>query len=340
MERLEGLVECAHHVALDREEDRRDVALARPGRRLADHQKARRVVGAVLDALVDDAQPVELRRDGARDRGDLVVAPGELRRLRRRVRGLLRHVGQVQLEPAAALSQRLRVRVDRLDRAELARLRQQVVVDRNVDLGRDRERRLDEQVERVADHAFVGVLDRHHAELGLAGLDLREDRVGGRRGSQVRHLSELLDRGLVCVGRGRTEICDADAALQRDRRGDDLAEDLADRRGRERTGVRALEPLEDLELARRHERGRAAGGLQAADIGVQRGAAVQQREDLRIDRVDLFAQRCQRLLVLVRVAHRKPSRGARLGRARLYPSRRAARSPSPILRRWRQRARS
>ena len=87
---------------------------------------------------------------------------------------------QVFVQPAAALRERLRVRAHATDVAEHRHASHQVLVDAQLDLAADLERRAQEHVEGVVDRAFGRVLDRHHAEIGGAGFDLVEHFFDGR----------------------------------------------------------------------------------------------------------------------------------------------------------------
>ena len=71
------------------------------------------------------------------------------------------------------------------------------------ELGADRERRLDQQVERVRHHALGGVLDRHDAEVRAAALDVAEDVADGRRRHVLRRRAEVPARRQVRVRRLR-----------------------------------------------------------------------------------------------------------------------------------------
>ena len=98
-------------VLAHREHDRGEVVAARRRRIAADHEEARGVVAAILDART--RSPRARRRSaasGARDRRGARILGGALRGDRRARRLDALDVGQAAVEPAPALRERLRVR--------------------------------------------------------------------------------------------------------------------------------------------------------------------------------------------------------------------------------------
>jgi hypothetical protein len=91
----------------------------------------------------------------------------------------------------AALAERLDVAFDRLDLAELGPAHaHQLMADRQKPLADDVQIRSRQQVMDVGDAAGDRVLDRDHAEIGLAGGDRRQRVLEGRAGQRL------------CVGKG------------------------------------------------------------------------------------------------------------------------------------------
>ena len=148
----------------------------------------------------------------------------------------------------------------------------------------------DERVECLGDDAFRGVLDRHDAEFGLAAFD-RGKHVADRGGRhQLGGFPEMPARGEMAVGSLGTEKRDAQAMLERTRRGDDLAEHRFDGGARERTRVLAHQAGHDVALARRRVDRQIAALFHRTHCASQAGALVEQRQHGPIDPVDLGAQ--------------------------------------------------
>ena len=81
-------------------------------------------------------------------------------------------------------------------------------MDAHEDLGTDRDGRVEERVERIADRALGGVFDRHDAQVDVAADDLLEH-VGDRGEAVVLDArAELATGREVCVGTGSAEVTD------------------------------------------------------------------------------------------------------------------------------------
>ena len=144
----------------------RPVAVAR------EREEAREVVGACLDRLGEDLEPVALGGAAARDRGDGAVARrGDVGR---RARGV---VSDLRLDPRGAqevldLRERLRVRARDLDVLDLRPGdRQKTVAYAHDGLGHDAHVAVvAKQVVYVRDRPRVRVLDRHDGRVDVSAL--------------------------------------------------------------------------------------------------------------------------------------------------------------------------
>ena len=226
--------------------------------------------------------------------------------------------GEVRRQPAAALRQGLRVRVNALDLGfQRAGSRHQALIDVDVDLGADHQAAVHERVERVADDPFCRVLNGHDAELDRAALDLFEDSGDRAAGQGRRRRAEVALDGLMRERAFRSQKGDAQALLERQAGADDLLEDRTDGFGRERAGVTLLQPIDDGALAVRRVEGAVGTLLGLRDLLDELCPAIQERQHLVVQPVDLDTQESERIrgrsvrihgsATLLQVAH-----GARL----------------------------
>jgi hypothetical protein len=102
--------------------------------------------------------------------------------------------------------------------------------------------------------------------------------------------AEELQRGLLAEGAGRAEVGHALRRLQRAAGRHDLAPDVGDVVALQRARVGVLQAVDHLRLALGAEHRRALGALDLADLVGQRGAAIQQRQQFAVDRVDAGAE--------------------------------------------------
>ncbi len=117
------------------------------------------------------------------------------------------------------------------------------------DLGANLQIRIDQTVERMSDHAFGGVLDGHHAELGaVLGHLLKHFRNAHRR-TEIRRRAELFFGGEMAVGRLGAKEHDLERRFERTAAGDYFAIDGADRARCEWTAIEPGESLQNLLLA-------------------------------------------------------------------------------------------
>src|SRR6185312_11420873 len=88
-----------------------------------------------------------------------------------------RGTGKMPGEPLRALRERLRMRIDLRDALDRRFLRQQVLLDAQLDLTADRELRRIHEIERAADGAFGRVLDGNDRVIRLPCLARAKDLV-------------------------------------------------------------------------------------------------------------------------------------------------------------------
>ena len=167
--------------AARRHQQRRAVGAARRKQLAADDEEPGGVVGMVLDLLGEEIEPVDLRRGAARDRRRTPLVAGAACTLRVARDGDTLGLGQVLVQPAAALRERLGVRAHALDVAERAHPPHEVMLDSQLHLAADLERRAQEHVERVAHRALARILDRHHAEVRDPALHFAKHLVDRRQ---------------------------------------------------------------------------------------------------------------------------------------------------------------
>ena len=199
-------------------------------------------------------------------------------------------VREVLAEPVPALRDRLGLRIDAADPAPLAEA-DEAVADPKADLGLDLEAGLaDEHVEGVGDPAVGRVLQRDDPEVDVAAGDLLED--GGDRAERdvLDRLAEAGDRGEVAVAVLRPEAGDPELALEGAGAADQLAEDEAQGLVRERPAAGLEGAGVDLVLARGGPDVEPGRLLDPADLHGDRGAVVEEVDQLAVDPVDLDAK--------------------------------------------------
>lgn len=222
-------------------------------------------------------------RVGRRETRGLRVARHRLPLELRRVRG----------KPLLALRERLRMRADARDAVERAALREQVVMDRQRELAADQQLGLQQQIEGARHRAFGRILDGRDAECSRTCLDRAEHLVDRRTRQPFDRLAEILEHRLFAVRADRPEECDVDRLLERAARGHDLAPDGADVLARERPRAHVLQARDHLQLALRPKHRRVEMLLDLAYLERHRGALIEERDQLRVDRVDAVTQRFQ-----------------------------------------------
>src|SRR6185369_15825779 len=280
-----------------RRDEHRGLVIAARGKQLASYDdEARRVVRLILDLAKQDLEPVDFRRGLAGERrGALLVARAA------RGFGVARDgdeldARQVLREPRAALRERLRVRADAANGPQIVQLAHQMLMDPQLDLPADLERRGQEHVERVdVDRSLARVLDRRNAEVGRAGLDLVEYLVDRRHRQCVHRVAEVLEHGGLRERAFWPEIGDFERFLWREA----CRHQLAEQTHHLFVAQRSLIAVDDLaqhlrlalwtiELRRRGE------ALEHADLFRAARASGDQLLDVGVDLVDRAAQALQR----------------------------------------------
>ena len=148
-------------------------------------EEAGRIVGGVLDVVLDDPQAVQLCRKRRSDgRNVRLAAFGHMRRRAGGI-GIAQREDTAIAQVAARLAKRLGMAVGRLERAQgpvRAGQCHQRVVDAQEVLGHDVQPRAGQEVVDVGDPAGDGVVDRDHRQVGLALVDCGEDVLEGGAG--------------------------------------------------------------------------------------------------------------------------------------------------------------
>jgi hypothetical protein len=162
-------------------------------------------------------------------------------------------------------------------------------------LGADLElRQPDEHVEGIGDAAIGGIVQRDHPKVGMAAVDLLEDRRDTADLHELDGLAEAFDGRDVAKAILGAKIGDLEHLLQRARAAHDLAEDGPD-------GLRVERTLVGLEHVVQHflfscwgKDFRSVIVLEFADLGGDGGAFVDKLEDMQVQLVDLSAKVSQR----------------------------------------------
>ena len=170
--------------------------------------------------------------------------------------------------------------------------RGEVVLDLHQDLRADAEFAVHENVERVVDRAFRGILDRHHAVIRMPARHHIED-IGDADLRRVGHArAEFAARGLVGVRGLGAEVGDGQVFFERKGGGHNFAVNRPDSvlgQPAFQVGVLFCERAQQHLLALRRVDFRALGALHHADFVDEVGALVQHPDELVIEGVDLLA---------------------------------------------------
>ncbi len=249
-ERAEHVIQRTRLV-VDGDQQRGAVVARGREQRTADHQEARGVVRAILDAGGHGLEAVDLARR--------LAGNG------RRVVGMTRHtsrfgiaayrdaldVRQVDAQPGLALLQRLRMRIDALDVLQLAAQRMQALVHAQLDFAADGGVGGEEHVQGHLDHALPGVLHRHHAEIGMAGGDFLEHFLDAAQRQAVGGVAEVLAHGLLAERAFRPEEADLQRIFLGQAGRHDLAKQAHHLRIRQRAVVAVHHHAQHMRLALR-----------------------------------------------------------------------------------------
>ena len=293
-QRFEDLVERAGLVA-DEHQQRGAVVARGRERGAADHQEAGGVVGAVFDRAGHHFQAVGVGRVLAGDGRGVVGVARAAGGFSVTDDGVFLDLGQVLPQPGFALRQRQRVRIHALDVFDMTGARQQILVNAQLHLAADHQRRGQEQIERGLDGAGAGVLHRHHAEIGVARSDFVEHFLHRRQRQRLGRMTEVLVDRLLRERALGAEEADFQRLLLGQAGGHDFAEQPHQHFVRQRAFVAIDHAAQDLRLAFGTvviDRGRELA-LGLADLVRPQRAFGDQALDLVIDAIDLRAHRQQ-----------------------------------------------
>jgi hypothetical protein len=165
----------------------------------------------------------------------------------------------------------------------------QAILNRQNDLRNDLQIAVHEHVERVRDHAFGGVLDRHHAVVRAFLADLGEHVGNGFLRGVAQAGAEPADGGLMRERGLRAEVGDGHRLLQRQRAGHDLAVNRAQLLVGHRSLVETADAVEDGAFAVRRVNLLAGLELDVADGQPVTRALVEQPHDLLVQPVNHLA---------------------------------------------------
>ena len=98
------------------------------------------------------------------------------------------------------------VRVNPLQRREIVRLGQKIVVNAHFHLAADLEIRVQEHIERMADNTLGGIFYRHNAEISLSSLHLIKHGFNGRMPQGLYRVPEMPVHRLLGKGAFRSEV--------------------------------------------------------------------------------------------------------------------------------------
>ena len=261
----------------------------------ADDDEARPVAGLVLDAAGQDGKAGHVGQLAVADGRGLRIGGGHAGRGGGGFHGDEARLGQVAAQPAAALGQRLGMRVDRGDLGQAGGVAQQAVRDGREELGLDMHVILEEQVEADAHGALQGIFQRHHAQLAAAGVHVGEDLRQVVAGMEAGGMAQILHTGKIGEGAFRAQIGHVLRALQGARRGEDLAPDGTQVFFGQGAVVLAGQAVQHFAFAQGLEHDAGVPGLDAAHFQAQGGAAVEQRQQFLVHAVDLAADGGQAL---------------------------------------------
>ena len=180
----------------------------------------------------------------------------------------------------------------------------------------DGQRGLQQQIERAVDHAFGGILDGHHAEIGGTGFGIAEHFIDGHAGQALDGMAELLVHGLFAEGAFRAQVGHHHTLFQRAASRHHFTENGLDIGAQQGAGIAVGGAAQDLRFALGTKHRGIGLGLDVAHFLRDAGALVQQVEDLRIDGIDLLAQGQQLVVTHLALSGSARRTGAMSGRRR------------------------
>src|SRR5882672_690020 len=276
-------LEQAAGAVLQREEERRLVPSAGLRSARAQHEKPARAVRRILGGILHDRETERLRHDGWRQAERLRILAGQRSRFLASRCGTDLHAGRQGGGPPLAARQRPGMRVEPLRHA----LKSQGLIPGRVhELRDDLDLRREEEIERVEGGIFGIALHGEHAVFQALRLDPLEKVLRRRERLEGRGFPEPAHRRLMREAAGLPEVSDTETALQRARRGEDLAEDRLEPGQGERATILALQTLDQVALAGRVQRRLSGLALARANRRGHFRALRQQPDQLAVDAVD------------------------------------------------------
>ena len=182
-----GAIRCRH-------DQRRFIPPRRAGVVFAEHQKACCVVGFVFDIFSQIRQAVTGSGGFAGNRRDGGLFGGHLRGLGIAADGNALGAGQHAIEPFVALGERLGVRIDRADSAQMRLLAEQILVDSNNHFATNFELSAEQQVHCPPDRALGRIFNRHNGVLRMSRFNFAKGIVYRGLRQQARGMAEMPDR--------------------------------------------------------------------------------------------------------------------------------------------------
>ena len=273
-----------------------DAILARGGRHgqgvgQADHGKAGAVVCVVLNRVGRYMQGKLAGRPLAGDACPGRIGRGQTRALGVAGDGPSLGFGQVPREPVLALRQGLRVRQHGFNAIQRIVLAQQMVAHAQADLTHHVGGRLQEQIQRARDHAFGRVFHAHHTVVGAARCGGLKDIIKIGAVHQLHSAAKVFDGRLLTKRACGPEHRHALRFFQRQASRHDFAPNGSHVVCLEWPGIGVANALQHLGHAVGPKEGAALGAFDLAHFTCQCGTLVQQRQKLRVQRVNALAQR-------------------------------------------------
>ena len=297
--RSEGGDQVMHRTrpVMRRQHQRGTVTSAGAWQAIAQHQKAGAVAAVVLDAGIDDLQAIAVGRNGRADGSAVWLLRCTPRRLGIGGQGHALGAGQVGIEPAMALRQRLRMGIDPLHAIAMTTAGHQVLMHPQFNLATDDEAGAEQQIECAGDHALGRVLHRHHGKVGAATLGTAEHLIDGSAGHALDRMTEMLIQRHFAERPLRPEIAHRQRLLQAATGRHHFHQHLADCGIRQRAGIGTTGVVQHLRLALRPVSRCAALGM-ADGLGMA-GTLVQQLHQLQIQGINRGAMARDVLAILV-----------------------------------------
>ena len=232
---------------------------------------------------------MQFARHRAAYRGGVRGFRGHLGALGRAVDRLEVHLLKILVQPAAALVENLRLRIDPLNLGQPA-VGQQIVMHRDEHLAANHRRRVLKTRQRIGDRSARRVFNRHETVVRVVAADLLENAGDILDRKIFDRRAELSHCGYVAERPRRTKVRDPKRTLQTERSAHQLAPDRDQRFVVQGAVVRRTDPVEDLPLALGCVDRQPGVGLELADVHDDLRALVKQLDQFRVQCVDSLAK--------------------------------------------------